>query len=244
MIKYLLNKKVYLLVNFIIIATGYFLISKGLNIAKGDNPNISNIYVSIGTSLIATGIVVFLDLWKNFSISKMLEKIKNIINDGGIQYVYPKRDIDRYDLLMKNISNSLDITGYSLGGFFDSFSEVLKEKMLKSKLQIRVIFVDPSSLAAEMRADTEGKSIEIFRQRINTFKNYFQDIEGIEIRFLNAPLSIMIFRIDDVMFVGPHFYQKQSKSTFTMELKKDKWIFNEYQKEFERMWENSKPFGL
>jgi len=42
-------------------------------------------------------------------------------------------------------------------------------------------------------------------------------------------------------FVGPHFYKKQSKATLTMELKKNKWMYDEYQKEFDRMWTDAKP---
>jgi hypothetical protein len=49
----------------------------------------------------------------------------------------------------------------------------------------------------------------------------------------------MIYKIDDVMFIGPHFYKKKSKSTLTIEISEGQWLFNEYQNEFNRMWEDA-----
>ncbi|KQC33497.1 hypothetical protein AAU57_09355 [Nonlabens sp. YIK11] len=239
-IKYLLNKKVYLLINLIILFVGYMLIEKGVELIKED-PTKSNILVSIGTSVIATGIVVFLDLWKTVSISKLMERIKNIINEGGLNLLYKKRDIDRYDDLIKDLDTSLDICGYSLGGFFDSNSVILREKLTNKNIKVRALFVDYNSESAKIRAQIEGKSIDLFRTRFETFKNYFDQVSGIEIRIIQIPLSSMIYRIDNTMFVGPHFYKRQSKSTLTMELKKGKWMFDEYQNEFERMWNDAQP---
>lgn len=47
----------------------------------------SNICVSIGTSLIATGIVIFLDFWKELAINKITERLKNVIIESGIERV-------------------------------------------------------------------------------------------------------------------------------------------------------------
>ncbi len=237
MLNYLLSRKVYLLINIIILLLGYCFINKGISMFES-NATDSNIYVSIGTSLIATGIVIFLDLWKRLTIKKITEKIQNIINESGIERVYKKRDLDTYDDLVNNLKVSLDICGYSLGGFFESFNEILSKKA-QNNIKVRVLFVDPDSEAAKQRAKIEGKSVRLFKERIETFKNYFENINSIEIRKIDVPLSSMIYRIDDVMFVGPHFYKKQSKSTLTIELAKQKWLFDEYQQEFNRMWDDA-----
>lgn len=237
--KYLLNKKIYLLINILILFIGYLLIDYGLSLI-GEDQKASNVYVSIGTSLIAAGIVIFLDLWKNITIGKLLEKIKNIINDSGLNYIYKKRDIDAYDTLIDNMKHGIDICGYSLAGFFDSFSETVITKAKTKDVRIRVIFVDYNSQASQHRAAIEGKSTDLFKERFNTFVDHFSGIQSIEIRTIDTPLSTMIFRIDDFMFIGPHFYKKQSKSTITMELKRGKWVFDEYQSEFERMWKDAK----
>lgn len=238
-LRYLFSKKVYLLVNLIILGIGYYFIDKGIS-AIETTPKSSNVYVSIGTSLVATGIVVFLDLWKNFSIGKLLEKVKVIINEAGVLYIYKKRDVDRYDSLISELSESLDICGYSLGGFFDSFNEIVLEKVKNKNVKVRVLFVGYNSEASKKRAEIEGKSMELFKQRFEAFRNYFNDVDGLEIKTIDVPLGSMIYRIDDVMFVGPHFYRRQSKSTLTVELSKGKWMFDEYQQEFDRMWNDAK----
>ncbi|MEJ5144854.1 hypothetical protein [Sphingobacterium sp. MYb388] len=238
--RYLLNNKAYILTNIIILGIGYYLISIGFCTSKED-PQVSNIKISIGTSLIATGIVVALDLWRKFNVKKINQKMNNIIIDSGIQWVSKKRDLDRYDKLVNNLENSLDICGYSLSGFFESFSEIIKKKAAKSTVKIRVLFVDTESDAAIKRAKIEGKSIVLFREKIDTFKTFYSKVENVEIRIIDMPLSSMIYRIDDVMFIGPHFYKKQSKSTLTIELSKGQWLFNEYQEEFDRMWSDAKP---
>lgn len=46
----------------------------------------------------------------------------------------------------------------------------------------------------------------------------------------------MIYRIDDVMYVGPYFYKMNSKATNTFKLKKKGWLFEKYQEEFNNMW--------
>ncbi|MBK8624650.1 MAG: hypothetical protein IPN86_03425 [Saprospiraceae bacterium] len=237
-IKYLSSKKVYLLINIIILLFGYGFINKGINLID-TNLTGSNIYVSIGTSLIAAGIIIFLDLWKMLTINKITEKVKNIINESGVERIFKKRDLDRYDDLIKNLNESLDICGYSLGGFFESFGEAIINKS-QNNIKVRVLFVDPESEAARQRAEIEGKSVQLFKERIQTFNNYFNGYSFVEIRKIGVPLSSMIYRIDDVMFIGPHFYKKQSKSTLTIELAKQKWLFIEFQKEFDRMWNDAK----
>jgi hypothetical protein len=49
----------------------------------------------------------------------------------------------------------------------------------------------------------------------------------------------MLFRIDDTMYVGPHFFGKPSKGTVTLELEKSGWLFKEFEAEFNRMWDAS-----
>lgn len=46
----------------------------------------------------------------------------------------------------------------------------------------------------------------------------------------------MIYRIDDVMYVGPYFYKMNSKATNTFKLKKKGGVFEKYQEEFNNMW--------
>lgn len=236
---FLKDKALYLLGNLVILFIGYVLIHVGnCNEVQQPTSNIGSIQISIGTSLIAAAVVMFLDLIRHVSINKIFEQLNNIIVDAGLVWVYKKRDIDKYDDLMNNIQAELDIAGYSLGAFFDSYSDILKAKVSKSSIRVRILLVNPESTFSQNRASIEGRGNDAFKEKIDTLLKFFKG-DKIEIKFLDAPLSTMIFRIDDIMFVGPHFYRKQSKATLTQELKKDHWMFNEYQEEFEKMWSDS-----
>ena len=228
----------YLLINALIFFLGYIFI------LKSNTPNISvsqnAILISIGTSLIASGVIALLDLWKEILKNKVLDKINNVLVKGGIDSIYEKRDLDKYDELMKSLKDKLEITGYTLNAFFESYSDLLVEKVKNNPaLSVRVILVVPSSEFARHRAELEGRNYEAYQNSVDRVVKTFQDFRNIEIRQISTPLTTMIFRIDDIMFIGPHFYKKTSKSTITVELKKKGWVFEEYEREFERLWHDA-----
>jgi len=52
----------------------------------------------------------------------------------------------------------------------------------------------------------------------------------------------MIYRIDDIIFIGPHLYKRGSTTTVTLEIDNRGWLFREYEKEFEKLWTDATPF--
>jgi hypothetical protein len=237
-VRFLKEKVIYILVNLLIFLIGYIFIKAGID--KNSNDKIGAVFISIGTSLIAAGVVAVLDLWKNLSITNIFYRINNVLYLAGIEYYYDKRDLDKYDDLMKNMKENLDICGYSLVAFFDSYSDLLIKKINDNcNLHVRILLVDPDSEFSKNRATQEGHESNDFKNKIQRMKNKFSDIENVQMKKISSPLSTMIFRIDDVMFIGPHFYKKTSKSTITYELNNKGKLFAEYQNEFERMWSDS-----
>lgn len=69
-------------------------------------------------------------------------------------------------------------------------------------------------------------------------------VDSVQMKLLASPLTTMIFRVDDKMFVGPHFYRKPSKATVTLELDKSGWFFGEYDREFSRLWDAANDVSL
>ncbi|MBL7095586.1 hypothetical protein ISS22_16655 [candidate division KSB1 bacterium] len=240
LLKLFIEKSLYLSINLLIFLAGYIFILKGYSNESQEFSKKGAILISIGTSLIAAGIVVFLDLWKEISKDRIFDKIKSLIIQGGLNKVYPKRDLDKYDDLMFNLKNNLDITGYSLVAFYDSYCELLITKVVKHNLlKIRILVVDPDSEFSKHRAVIEGNMPDIYKNNINRMIEKFSKYSNIQIKIISSPLTTMIFRIDNTIFVGPHFYKKSSKSTLTFEINKNGWIFDEYMYEFERMWEDA-----
>ncbi len=234
-LKFFRGQIVYLLINLVIFLFAFLFIFIGYNPDNTDRKNA--IYLAIGTSLIAAGIVGIFEFWKELSKNKMLEKINTVILEGGLDYIFPKRDLDKYDYLMRNLSSKLDITGYSLNAFYESYVDLIVEKVRQiPSINIRILVVSPESEFSKHRATLEGKNYESVKNSIDRLKKKFSSFENINIKQINTPLTTMIFKIDNVMFVGPHFYKKPSKSTLTIELNRDGWLYEEFEKEFEKLW--------
>ncbi len=232
---FLKTKALYIVLSLLVFLVGAFLINKGVVINSSNNTS-GGIYISIGTSIIAASIVAVLDLFKQLSIASALQRHNNVITEAGVGWIYKKRDLDKYDTLMNSLKSGIDVAGYSLGAFFDSYSKLIKARAAGKNLIVRILLVKPLSAYSINRAAVEGRNAQQFSDKIDTLKNFFHGVPGVEIRYINAPLSSMIFRIDDTMFIGPHFYGVQSKATFTMELKAKHWLYEEFQQEFDRMW--------
>jgi len=225
-IKLLLEKTVYLLINALIFFLAFFFIIKGYS--RNTPAHRDAIYLSIGTSLVAAGVITLLDL------------VNNVIFDCGINHVFQKRDLDKYDSLMKKLSRNLDITGYSLNAFYESYADLIIKKIKSDhSIKIRILVVNPDSLFAKHRAELEDKNYESIKNSIDRIKTKFACFDNVELRKIDSPLTTMIFKIDTVMFIGPHFHKKPSKSTITLELNKDGWLYIEYQNEFKRLWRDS-----
>ena len=240
-LRFFRDQIVYLLVDIVIFLLAFVFIFRGYN--PNNTAQKNAVYLSIGTSLIAAGIVALLELWKDLSRNKMLERINNIILEAGVDYIFRKRDIDKYDHLMQNLNNNLDITGYSLNGFYESYADLLMERINKVPwISVRMLVVNPDSEFSKHRAALEGKKPASVKDSINRMKQKFGKCKNIKLKQIDSPLTTMIFRIDDAMFVGPHFYKKPSKSTLTIELDKNGWLYEEYEKEFEKLWGDATEF--
>ena len=234
---------IYVLIGTLILATGLiFILRSNIEFVK-QIPNLKKyaILLGIGGSLLASSIVYFLDLVKDLYKSNLQKKISNVIFDAGIEEIYRKRDLDKYDVLIKDLNNSIDISGYSLNAFNDSYSHILKQKLAKnSSIRIRILLVNPNSYYAKERENQEGNAENTYLNSVNKIIDTYKDSINVSIRIVDTPLPTMFFRIDNVLFIGPHLYKRSSKSTVTYELRKSGWLFDEYQNDFVRLWESGK----
>jgi len=193
------------------------------------------ILISIGTSLIASGVIILLDIVREILKDNITNRISNVFYQAGLTKIYYKRDIDDYDKLIKNLKSDLKITGYSLRSFFDSFEEIIKEKS-KAGVKIYILVTDPNSEFAKNREKLEGNREGTFKDSLDKI---FTRTKGTDIvmKKINMPLTTMIFKIDKTMYVGPHLFHKASKATHTFELTSSGELFKEYEKEFDKLWD-------
>lgn len=146
---------------------------------------------------------------------------------------------------MGKLEDSLDVCGYSLKAFYDSYHDLLIKKLPLLTGDIRILLVNPISEFSKDRARLEGEDEGQYKNQIERLIRGFRDDatgkihEKIHIRLLNHPLPSMIFRIDDVLFFGPHMHKITSKSTITFEVEQGARLFDVFKKEFDRMWDDA-----
>lgn len=200
--------------------------------------NLALFLMSIGTALIAGALIAFLEIWRFASTNVIYAEIDDLVLDAGIERVYRKRDLDEYDALVKK-AQSIDITGYSLRAFSQSYQDIIINSLSKNEnFLLRMIVVSPDSEFSKNKEELEhnGMCRDVFRSSCEDLFAAFKGIPRVEIRVIDCALSTMIYRIDDVMYVGPQFVKEASKASFTMRIKRGGWVFSEYQEEFNKLW--------
>lgn len=224
--------RIYTLVLGIILLVGIILI---LLPGQGAVP------MSIGTSLVASGVVGFLNLFYELIVGDDRAAVEALL-ESGITAIYNRRDLEKYHVLMEKVSDQLDIAGYSLRAFNESFGPLLADRVKTDKrLKVRCLVIDPNSEPSRARERLEGHAPGTFARTIQQISQTFQGSPNVSIRVLNGALSTMVFRLDNVMFVGPQFISRSSRgsTTFEIEKRKHSWLFDAYELEFEEMWKNA-----
>ena len=202
----------------------------------------SDTVAAVGTSLIASGIVGILELVYRAIIAEE-NPAAVAITRAGVSAIHDRRDIDKYHSLMSNLSSRLDICGYSLRGFYESFRETLRSALDEHpSLHVRILLVDPKSEHSREREAAEGHADGTFVASIAKIRQDLSDRANVDIRFVSDAITTMVFRMDSVMFVGPQFISVPSKATPTIELKAQEsaWLFQSFEKEFDQMWDTAR----
>lgn len=233
------RNKGYFLTNIIVVLIGILIVLLSFSVQE---TNVQTILLSIGTSIIAASIVSFLDMLRGEGARESDEAVNDIVVAGGLERIYKRRDLEEYAQVIKNAKKSIDITGYSLRGFYESNKDIILEKCKKNKkFNVRIILVNPNSEFSNSRDKEENEQgSELFKQTYSNLVKWSNKAENIRIKLIDAPLSDMVYRIDDVMYTGPYFYRTSSKETYTNRLNRNGWLFSAYQDNFDRMWEAAK----
>ncbi|HKQ48593.1 MAG TPA: hypothetical protein VJZ71_11030 [Phycisphaerae bacterium] len=193
---------------------------------------------AIGTSLLASGFVGFLELVYRYVVREDTRRT-DAMTAAGLFSIFDHRDLDRYHTLMHERWQRLDILGYSLRNFYESFGQTLLDRaQADSKICVRILVVNPATAQSKAKEAAEGHAAGTFATAIEAMKVKYNKVANIEIRLLEEDFTTMVFRIDDVMFVGPQFQSLPSKATPTFEMQKGKnaWLFHAYEREFDALW--------
>ena len=104
--------------------------------------------VSIGTSLIASGLVALATILVEFVRGP--EQLRAAeLSKAGLMAVYPRRDLDEYDELVSKAA-LIDVAGYTLRSFTEANIIHMRERLnAGNPIRVRMLMVDPSTPIAK-----------------------------------------------------------------------------------------------
>ncbi len=227
--------KIIFLINIIIVLFGFIFL--------GYFPN-NQIIINIGAGLLASGIVaIFYLIYPQIDFERDYLHFRQM----GLIDVYHRRDQNKeYSLLLQKSKKNIDVLGLGLNQFREDNEAIIKDKALEGVI-IRLLVVDPKSPITAIRSyqekDLKGETIEIPLKKLKSYVKEVNDLvnlskrgKKIQLKCYNAVPSTMIFRIDDIMFVGPYLHKLPSRTTITYKLESDTELFKQHENHFNELW--------
>lgn len=202
----------------------------------------SNVFVNIGCSLIASGLVLFftatlIDYRKEYLVwaEWKLEKIFKTRADKNKESD-PK--------LEGHNVKQLDGIAFGLKSFrTNRRSDVLS--CMQRGMNVRLLVMNPSSMFIEQRELEEKASAGSIQKSILDLVDWADKLNResnkgkIQIKFYDCMTLDFYWRMDDELYVGPYLLEFESQQTVTYKYVKGGKGFKLYSEYFESLWNNS-----
>lgn len=199
----------------------------------------------IGTSLVSTGIIVYI----SFKYLQYNKSKSEVLNDWKIDNIYETRaimNIDTNKELEKN-KDELEIIAFGLRGFRDSQTDLIRDKIRKG-MKIKILTISPKSKYLEEREKMEKGTTGEISQSIVHLKCWIEELKNdekyskqIEIKYYDTLPLDLYFRLDNKVYIGPYLYGKQSQQTISYSFDKGGKVYEYYKNYFYDLW-NDKDF--
>lgn len=203
----------------------------------------SNVFVNIGCSLIASGLVLFFT-------ALLIDYRKDYLvwSEWKLERIFPTRadkNRDSDPKLEKHNIKQLDGIAFGLKSFRSNRrSDVLA--CMQSGMDVRLLVMDPTGDFVKQRELEEsaapgGISKSIWdliewAEELNRQSNYGK----IQIRFYDTMTLDFYWRLDDEIYIGPYMLDVESQQTITYKYVKGGKGFRLYSEYFESLWNNKK----
>lgn len=230
-----------LLVNILVFCIGFIMTL--ISVIFNSIGVLSSFLLSVGTSLIASSIVVFIT---SFYLLEQ-NRLKQIIEDWGLDGIYRTRaEMNPYSNEMLKMENKkIDIIAFGLKSFRDSQGDLLRSKV-REGVKIRIITINPSSkfLAERERCEKEKKgqikkTINDLIEFIGELKKIEKDKGQVEIRVYDSLPLDFYFGYKNQVFTGPYMYDMGSQQTISYSYKAKSYGFKYFSEYFEKLWNDS-----
>lgn len=224
-------------VGLIVLLVGILIVV--FDIFKWRSPQL--IGVSIGCSLIASGLVITLN-------TLVVERKKeDPLHEWGIEKIYSTR-AERNAEADPNIDkarHSIDGVAFGLSNFRAKYSAKI-ETALRHGVNIRLLVMDPESDFLSTREIEEGVAEGTIRGQITELIRWAERLNqnkhkgSFTIRGYNCMTLDYYWRVDDDLYIGPYWYGYQSSNTITFKFKNSGKGYQHYSEYFTSLWENEK----
>lgn len=225
------------LVNIVTISAGIIFI---LVSAFCEDP-LYTVLISIGTSILATAIVTFLN--SKYLIKQ--RKINEMVQTYGLDGIYKTRaeaNVETNELL-KNVKR-LDVCAMGLKSFRESQGNLIEQKISEG-LKMRILTIDPNSEVLSKIDINENNAIGSTKKSIEDLINWVNKIKEksifagqVEIKTYNRYPYDFYFCIDGDVFTGP-YHNKSSQQTITYKYLANTPGANIFTDNFDVQWENA-----
>ena len=202
----------------------------------------TNLWISIGCSLIASGLVIVL------TTLLVDRRMQSPLDVWGIKNIYPSRSRmnEDCDVSLSKAKYKVDIVAFGLQSYRTE-QDKLTRKLLRNGVNFRIITMHPDSPAVVQREKeekgTSGQIRNTISQLIDWANKLNQEKEykgKIEIKGYNCMTLDFYWRVDDDIYVGPYWYGRQSQQTISYRFSgKTTQGFNIYSDYFDELWNNN-----
>ncbi len=203
-----------------------------------------NLWISIGCSLIASGLVILLT-------ALFVDRIQlNPLDEWKIEAITSTRaEMNKdCDEQLEKVRHQVDVIAFGLNSFRTAQTENQILAYLKKGVNFRILTMDPNSHFISEREKAEEKAnIRNTIEKLIEWANKLNDrnTKGkIIVKGYDTMTLDFYWRTDNSLYVGPYWYGYDSQQTITYKFVKGGRGFRLYEEYFNRLWENdilSKP---
>ena len=197
------------------------------------------VWLSIGCSLIASGLVI---LMHDFFVER---KEVSLLDEWKIDRIYSTRaekNADSDPELAKT-KYCVDAVAFGLGSFRSKQTPKV-EACLRNGVNFRILTMDPESPYVAVRDAEENKKAGTTKYSIEQLVEWADRLnaKGFRGKIIVKGYSTMTldfyWRVDDTVYVGPYWYGVDSQQTITYKFLSGGKGFTQYTEYFENLWEN------
>ena len=201
----------------------------------------NNIMLSIGCSLIASGLVI---LMQDFFIEK-----KNVsqLDEWKIDRIFSTRAEKNAesDPELSKAKYCIDAVAFGLESFRSKQTPKV-ENCLHKGVNFRILTMNPNSPYVNERDSEEGKKEETTKFSIEQMVEWADTLNAknfkgkIIVKGYNSMTLDFYWRVDNTVYVGPYWYGVDSQQTITYKFLDGGKGFTQYTEYFSSLWDNKR----